>query len=128
MADLAREFLEQGYQQAQTLIQAIDVAFPSRQAKFLVQQWLGMAESLGYREIIATARELEEVLDAPLWDRARTALLLANISHGFRDPIHVASQEADALAQGFGGKKIALVGLSNAAASVWNRDTSKRRR
>ena len=111
MADLAREFLEQGYQQAQTLIEAIDVAFPLQQAKFLVQQWLGMAESLGYREIIATARELEEVLDAPLWDRARTALLLANISHGFRDPIHAASQEVDALAQGLGGERIALVGL-----------------
>jgi len=112
VADLAREFLEEGYQQAQTLIEAIDVAFPMRQAKFLVQQWLGMAESLGYKEILATARELEEVLDAPLWDRGRTALLLANISHGFRDPFHLASQEElDAPAQGPGGDRIALVGL-----------------
>ncbi|MGP8244617.1 MAG: response regulator [Bryobacteraceae bacterium] len=112
VADLAREFLEQGYRQAQTLLESIDIAFPSRQARFLVQQWIGMAESLGYRELVRTARELAEVLEAPLWDRARTALLLTNISLGFRDPIHVASQEeVDALSQGLKGERIALVGL-----------------
>jgi DNA-binding response OmpR family regulator len=112
VADLTHEFLEDGYRHALALIDAIDIAFPSRQAKFLVQQWIGTAESLGYREILATARELEEVLEAPLWDRARTALLLTNLSHGFRDPIHAASpEEVDALAQGLKGERIALVGL-----------------
>jgi CheY-like chemotaxis protein len=108
----ARERLEQGYQQAQSLIEAIEVAFPLRQAKLLAQQWLEAAESLGYREMAETVRELEDVLDAPQWDRARTALLLANIAHGFRDPIHAASgEEADALSRELKGERIALVGL-----------------
>ncbi|MGA2115900.1 MAG: response regulator [Bryobacteraceae bacterium] len=111
LADLTHEFLEDGYRHALALVEAIDT-FPSRQARFLVQQWIGTAESLGYREILATARELEEVLEAPLWDRARTALLLTNLSHGFRDPIHAASpEEVDALTQGLKGERIALVGL-----------------
>lgn len=112
VADLAREFLEQGYEQARALAEAADIAFPLRQAKFQVQHWIGTAESLGYREIADTARELEGVLEAPLWDRARTVLLLANLAHGFRDPIHMASpEEVDALAQGLSGERIALVGL-----------------
>jgi two-component system OmpR family response regulator len=112
VAELAHDFLEQGHQQAQSLIEAIDVAFPLRRAKFQVQQWIGTADSLGYAEIAETARELETVLDAPLWDRARTTLLLTNISHGFRDPIHAASQEeVETLAQGLHGERVALVGL-----------------
>ena len=84
-----------------------------------MQKWLELAESLGYTEIVATVRELEDVLDAPQWDRARTALLLANISHGFRDPIHAASQEeVDALSQELQGERIALVGLGQREAEA----------
>jgi DNA-binding response OmpR family regulator len=112
LADLPREFLEQGCQQARALMEAVEIAFPVRQARFQVQQWIGSADALGYLEIAATARDLAKLLDAPLWDRARTALLLADISRRFRDPIHLASpEEIDTLAQGLSGERIALVGL-----------------
>ena len=111
---LRRRFIAEGTTQCRQLLDALDGGFDADAAARLIHQWIGAAGLLGYNDISAIARELDQSLRERPLDNAQlrdgiTRLIYAYCDAPEAQPVAIPDSIADAL----NGRRFALIGFAD---------------
>jgi CheY-like chemotaxis protein len=117
MESLRRRFLEEGILQSRQLLLDAGVNFDVSKAHHLTHKWIGAAGALGYGAIAGFARELEDLLSAPLLgkkglDQKKLRELLSELVMAFSDPREAGISLPDSIMKELAGKRVAMVGFA----------------
>ncbi len=117
MESLRRRFLEEGILQSRQLLMDAGVSFDVAKAHDLIHKWIGAAGALGYGAIAGFARDLEELLSAPLLEKKRLDQkklreLLSELVMAFSDPREAGISLPDSIMKELAGKRVAMVGFA----------------
>jgi CheY-like chemotaxis protein/HPt (histidine-containing phosphotransfer) domain-containing protein len=108
-----RHFLEEGILQSRQLLMDLGARFDAAKARGLTHRWVGAAGALGYTEISAYSRMVEDLLSAPRLDLAALREQLSSLTLAFSDPREAAPDSIpESVAATLLGKRIAMVGFA----------------
>jgi DNA-binding response OmpR family regulator len=119
LVELQESFLKAGKGVSRQMLASVESHFDSAKATRTVHQWIGSAGLLGYSAISECAREAETVLNSAAVTADRVRGPLARLARTFYNPSGATSESASQLAaKALRGKRVALIGLGNAAADM----------
>lgn len=110
---IRRRFLEEGILQSRQLLMDLGTQFDMAKAARLVHKWIGAAGVLGYVEITAYSRIIEDLLAAPRPDVKAIREHLSDLVLAFNEPREAALDPLpEAVIAAVTEKRIAMVGFA----------------
>jgi DNA-binding response OmpR family regulator len=115
--NLRMRFLTEGLIQSRQMLDTLGSGFDAQEARKLMHQWVGAAGLLGYKEISALSREIEQLLAERPVDQSQLREALTSIICIFSAPPEAAERPVPpTIADALKDRRFALVGFSGSEA------------
>jgi CheY-like chemotaxis protein len=113
LESIRRRFLEEGILQSRQLLLDLNANFDVAKAASLVHKWIGAGGALGYTDITAHSRIIEDLLAAPKLDGKAIRESLSELVMAFNDPREGALDPLpESVIAAVAEKRIAMVGFA----------------